>query len=112
MIYVFKDTFIKVVVKKPKEDAKVVRIRNELNRIDEIVKGRFEIFEYNKDLLIAYNFRSFSLNMDKNLRFRGKTFYGDIAIIGNNAENGDFRSLNQSEIEDILELINDKEMEI
>lgn len=91
-----KDLYIDVLIKEPNKNPIKKRIRNEIERITTLLKGRFDLIEYDDESFIAYNYKS---------KARGKIqvgqhiINGTIIIIGNNAEDGDFKALSDKQIE-------------
>lgn len=108
-----KDLYINVLIKEPNKDPKVVRIRNEVPRIQKILDGNFDLLEYNKDIFIAYNYKAKTLNMKDNIKVKDKQLKGTIIFIGNNEQEGDFRELNEKEVESIINTLElEKNVEI
>lgn len=100
-----KDLYINVLIKEPNKDPKVVRIRNEIPRIQKILGGDFDLLEYNKDIFIAYNYKAKTLKKEDNIKVKDKQLKGTIIFIGNNEQEGDFRELSAREITSISNIL-------
>ena len=92
------DLYINVLVKEPNRNPKLKRIRNEIARINKVLGSEdFELIEYDKNSFIIYDYNSKSKQQIQ----IGKYFFkGTIIIIGNNTEQGDFKSLTKEQIKD------------
>lgn len=93
------DLYINVLIKTPNKNPKIKRIRNELERIRKIVGGEFDLIEYDKDSFIAYNYK---LHSKKPIQVGNYLLSGNIVILRNDVENGDFASLTQKQISNFL----------
>ena len=89
--------YIKVLIKEPNKNPIVKRIRNEVDRLHKILGGDFDLIEYDDDSFIAYNYKSTSKNQ---IQIGKYLFNGTILIIGNNTEQGDFRTLTDEQIKE------------
>ncbi len=96
-----KDLYIEVLKKEPNKKPEIIRIRNEVPRIQKILGGKFEILEYTKDIFIMYNVESKKDELKSNITINGKEIKGDIIFIGNNIKEGDFRKLKENEMKQI-----------
>lgn len=92
-----KDLYINVLIKEPNKNPIQVRIRNEVERITTILKGRFDLIEYDNESFIAYNYKSKS---KEKIQIGEHIINGTIIIIGNNSEEGDFKALTKQQIKE------------
>lgn len=94
------DLYINVLIKTPNKNPKIKRIRNELDRIRKIVGGEFDLIEYDKDSFIAYNYK---LHSKHPIQIGNYLLSGNIVILRNDVENGDFASLTPEQMSDFIE---------
>ena len=92
-----KDLYIDVLIKEPNKNPVQMRIRNEIERITKILKGRFDLIEYDKESFIAYNYKS---KAKEKIQIGQYTINGTIIILGNNSEEGDFKALTKQQIQE------------
>lgn len=55
-----KNMYISILVKEPNKNPKEKRIQNTLQDIEIILKGNFDLIEYDNESFIAYNYKSVS----------------------------------------------------
>ena len=91
------DLYINVLIKEPNRNPIKKRIRNEVARINQILKGNFDLLEYDSDSFIAYNYNSKSKGK---IQIGQNIIYGTIIIIGNNPDIGDFKELSEEQIKE------------
>ena len=89
--------YINVLIKEPNKNPKVKRIRNEIDRLNKILGGDFDLLEYDENSFIAYNYKSTSQNQIQIGKYLLK---GTILVIGNNREECDFRTLTEEQIKE------------
>ena len=89
--------YIKVLIKEPNKNPIIKRIRNEIERLNRILGGDFDLIEYDENSFIAYNYKSTSKNQ---IQIGKHLFNGTILLIGNNKEEGDFRTLTDEQIKE------------
>lgn len=90
-----KDLYINVLIKEPNKNPIKKRIRNEVERITTLLKGKFELIEYDDESFIAYNYKSKSKGK---IQIGEHIIRGTIIIIGNNSKEGDFKALSEEQI--------------
>lgn len=89
---------IRVLFKAVGQPAKVMTIPNTLKAKQKLVGGLIEVVQYD-DVLLVCNDEGKILNMPPNLVFECDYVAGNCFVIGDDYENGDFRSLTFDEIE-------------
>jgi len=92
-----KNMYISILVKEPNKNPKTKRIRNTLEDIQIILKGKFDLIEYDNESFIAYNYKSKSkcqIQIGKHI------LNGTIIVIGNDEERGDFTTLRKEQIKE------------
>lgn len=92
-----KDLYINVLIKEPNKNPIQMRIRNEIERITTILKGKIDLIEYDDESFIIYNYKSKSKNR---IQIGEHIINGTIIIIGNNSEEGDFKALTKQQIKE------------
>lgn len=92
-----KEKKIRILYKKVGEKPIVKIIENTLEAKQELVGGLIEVVPY-EDVLIICNEEGKILNMPPNLVFDYDYIAGDCFVIGDDYENGDFKSLTQKEL--------------
>lgn len=89
---------IRILFKAVGQPAKIVTIPNTLQAKQRLVGGLIEVIQY-EDVLLICNEEGKILNMPPNLVFDYDYIAGNCFIIGDDYENGNFRSLTLDEIE-------------
>lgn len=89
---------IRILFKAVGQPAKIVTIPNTLQAKQRLVGGLIEVIQY-EDVLLVCNEEGKILNMPPNLVFDYDYIAGNCFIIGDDYENGNFRSLTLDEIE-------------
>lgn len=89
---------IRILFKAVGQPAKMVTIPNTLRAKQRLVGGLIEVVQY-EDVLLVCNEEGKILNMPPNLVFDYDYIAGNCFVIGDDYENGDFRSLTLDEIE-------------
>lgn len=89
---------VKVLYKKVGESPKVMIIDNNLEEKQKLVGGLIEVVPYMDNMLIVCNEEGKLLNLPPNAVFDIDYIAGDFFVIGDDYENGDFKSLDNEEI--------------
>ena len=89
---------IRILFKAVGQPAKMVTIPNTIRAKQRLVGGLIEVVQY-EDVLLVCNEEGKILNMPPNLVFDYDYIAGNCFVIGDDYENGDFRSLTLDEIE-------------
>jgi len=92
-----KEKKIRVLYKEVGKKPKIRIIDNTLEAKQKLVKGLIEVIPYN-NLLIVCNDEGKIMNLKPNLIFECDYIAGDCFVIGDDYENGDFKSLTMEEI--------------
>lgn len=92
-----REKFLKVLYKEVGELPKVLKIENTLEAKQKLVDGLIEVIPY-QDALIICNEEGKLLNMDANLIFDYDYIAGNCFIVGDDYQNGDFKSLTSEQI--------------
>lgn len=93
-----KEDKITVLLKKVNESPKVLKIKNTLEEKQKLVGGLIEVVPYIDKMLIICNEEGKLLNLKENVRFSNDYIVGDFFVIGDDYQNGDFKSLTNEEI--------------
>lgn len=104
-----KNLYINILVKEPNKNPKTKRIRNNLEEIQVILKGNFELLEYDDESFIAYNYKSSSkcqVQIGKHI------LNGTIIVIGNDEVRGDFTTLRKQQIKEYTKELSNKDTKI
>lgn len=104
-----KNMYISILVKEPNKNPKEKRIQNTLQDIEIILKGNFDLIEYDNESFIAYNYKSDSkcqIQIGKHI------LNGTIILIGNNEELGDFATLKKQQIKEFKREFSNKNTKI
>ena len=99
---------LKVMVKKVGKQPTVETIENTLKSKQQLVNGLIEIVPYNDEILIVCNEEGKLLNMPPNLIFDYDYIAGDCFFVGDDYENGDFKSLTNKQIKEVEEIIKER----
>ncbi len=89
---------LRILYKKVGKLPKVKIIKNTLEAKQELVKGLIEVIPY-KDMLLICNEEGKLLNESPNVIFDFDYIAGDCFVVGDDYENGDFKSLTNEQIE-------------
>ena len=100
---------LRILLKKVNEDPKVITIKNTLEAKQELVGGLIEVVPLDEETLIICNEEGKLLNLMPNLLFDYDYIAGDCFFVGDDYENGDFKSLTDEQIEDLKKVIKDRE---
>lgn len=92
---------LKVIIKKVGEEPYVDTIENTLEAKQKIVGGYIEVVDY-KDACLICNEEGKIMNLDPNVVFDYDYIAGDFLIVGDDYENGDFKSLTEEQIKEFI----------
>ena len=98
---------LKIVVKVG-EQPTIETIENTLEAKQKIVNGLIEVVPYNDEILLVCNEESKLLDMPPNLIFDYDYIAGDCFFVGNDYKKGDFNSLTERQIEEVKEMIKER----
>ena len=93
-----KENEITILYKRVNENPKVLKIKNTLEEKQKLVGGLIEVVPYIDNMLIICNEEGKIYNLKENVRFSNDYIAGDFFVIGDDYENGDFKSLTDEEI--------------
>lgn len=103
------DDELRILLKKVGQAPSIEVIKNTLEEKQRIVDGLIEVVPY-KDVLIICNEEGKILNQKPNILFDYDYIAGDCFFVGDDYENGDFKSLNKEQITDILDMLNNRSL--
>ena len=95
---------LKIVLKKVGEEPEVMNIENTLEAKQKLVDGWIEVVSVTEDILLVCNEEGKLDNRPPNLLFDYDYIAGDCFFIGDDYENGDFKSLTDEQIEEVKEI--------
>lgn len=98
---------LRILVKRVGKAPSVEIIKKTLEEEQKIVGGLIEVMEY-KDTLIVCNDEGKILNQKPNILFEYDYIAGDCFFVGDDYENGDFKSLTKEQIIDIRDMLNSR----
>lgn len=104
-----KNMYISILVKEPNKNPKTKRIRNTLEDIQIILKGKFDLIEYDNESFIAYNYKS---NSKCQIQIGKHILNGTIIVIGNDEERGDFTTLRKEQIKEFEKEFSNKNTKV
>lgn len=99
-----KNKELKIVLKKVGEEPKIMNIENTLEAKQKLVDGWIEVISVTEDILLVCNEEGKLDNLPPNLLFDYDYIAGDCFFIGDDYENGDFKSLTDEQIEEVKEI--------
>lgn len=103
------DDELRILLKKVGQTPSIEVIKNTLEEKQRIVDGLIEVVPY-KDVLIICNEEGKLLNQKPNILFDYDYIAGDCFFVGDDYENGDFKSLTKEQITDILDMLNNRSL--
>lgn len=103
---------LKIVFKAVGEDPKIMEIENTLEAKQELVGGLIEVVPYKNDLLLICNEEGKITDLKPNLKFDYDFIVGDCFIVGDDYENGDFKSLTDEEIKVVIEDLKERTIDL
>ena len=89
---------MKILYKEPGKPCEVKEIENTLEVMQELVGGLIEVVCWD-DVLLIFNEEGKLMNLEPNLMFEFDYIAGNCLIVGDDFENGEFKSLTDEEIE-------------
>lgn len=99
---------LKVIFKEVGKDPVVMEIDDTLEAKQKLVGGLIEIVPYKDDLLLICNEEGKITNLKPNLQFDYDYIAGNCFIVGDDYENSGFKSIENSQIEDIKKDLEDR----
>lgn len=96
---------VKIILKKVGEEPQEMIIDNTLNAKQELVGGLIEVVPYNVDgeeMLIICNEEGKLQGLRANITLGFDYIAGDFFVIGDDFENGDFKSLTKKQIQKVM----------
>ena len=100
---------IKIIFKEPGKPCEVKEIENELKVLQELVGGLIEVINFD-DLLLICNEEGKLMNLEPNLLFEFDYIAGNCLLVGDDFENGEFKSLTDYEIEEYSRILNNNNL--
>ena len=95
---------IRIVLKKVSKEPKVMNIENSLESKQKLVNGLIEVVPVTDDILLICNEEGKLENLVPNLVFDHDFIAGDCFFIGDDYENGDFKSLTDEQIKEVFDI--------
>lgn len=102
---------LRVLLKRFGREPEIKIIENTLEAKQNLVGGLIELVSYD-DLLLVCNEEGKLLNMPPNLLFDYDYIAGDCFLVGDDYENGDFRSLTDEEIEEYTQKLKERSSKV
>lgn len=99
---------LKIIFKEVGKDPVVMEIDDTLEAKQKLVGGLIEIVPYKDDLLLVCNEEGKITNLKPNLQFDYDYIAGNCFIVGDDYENSGFKSIEDSQIEDIKKDLEDR----
>lgn len=99
---------LKVIFKEVGKDPVVMEIDDTLEAKQKLVGGLIEIVPYKDDLLLVCNEEGKITNLKPNLQFDYDYIAGNCFIVGDDYENSGFKSIEESQVEDIKKDLEDR----
>jgi antirestriction protein len=99
---------LKVIFKEVGKDPVEMEIEDTLEAKQKLVGGLIEVVPYKDDLLLICNEEGKITNLKPNLQFDYDYIAGNCFVIGDDYENGDFKSVEANQIEDIKKDLEDR----
>lgn len=99
---------LKVIFKEVGKEPVVMEIDDTLEAKQELVGGLIEIVPYKDDLLLVCNEEGKITNLKPNLQFDYDYIAGNCFIVGDDYENSGFKSIEESQIEEIKKDLEDR----
>lgn len=95
---------IRIVLKNVAEEPRVMNIENSLEAKQKLVNGLIEVVPVTDDILLICNEEGKLENLLPNLVFDYDFIAGDCFFIGDDYENGDFKSLTDEQIKEVFDI--------
>ena len=97
---------LRILMKRVNQEPEEMEIEDTLEAKQALVDGLIEVVYVTDGILLICNEEGKLLNMPPNLMFEFDYIAGDCFFIGDDYENGDFKSLTDEQIEEVKELCN------
>ena len=104
-----KEKELRIVLKKVGEIPEIMNIENTLEAKQKLVGGLIEVVSVTDNILLICNEEGKLENLFPNLVFDYDYIAGDCFFVGDDYENGDFKSLTNEQIEEIKDLCKERE---
>ena len=104
-----KEKELRIVLKKVGEIPEIMNIENTLEAKQKLVGGLIEVVSVTDNILLICNEEGKLENLFPNLVFDYDYIAGDCFFVGDDYENGDFKSLTDEQIEEIKDLCKERE---
>lgn len=104
----FENKKLKVIYKEVGKDPIVMEIDDTLEAKQKLVGGLIEVVPYKDDLLLICNEEGKITNLKPNLQFDYDYIAGNCFVVGDDYENSGFKSIENSQIEDIKKDLEDR----
>ena len=104
-----KEKELRIVLKKVGEIPEIMNIENTLEAKQKLVGGLIEVVSVTDNILLICNEEGKLENLFPNLIFDYDYIAGDCFFVGDDYENGDFKSLTDEQIEEIKDLCKERE---
>lgn len=95
---------LKIVLKKVDEEPKLMNIENTLEAKQKLVDGLIEVVRISDDILLVCNEEGKLENLQPNLMFDYDYIAGDCFFVGDDYNNGNFKSLTDEQIEEVKDI--------
>ena len=102
------DKKLRVIYKEVGKEPVVMEIEDTLEAKQKLVGGLIEVVPYKEDLLLVCNEEGKILNQKPNINFGYDYIAGNCFVIGDDFENAGFKSVEESQIEDIKKDLEDR----
>ena len=100
---------IRIVLKKVAEKPKVMNIENTLEAKQKLVNGLIEVVQITDDILLICNEEGKLENLLPNLVFDYDYIVGDCFFVGDDYENGDFKSLTDEQVKEVFAICQNRQ---
>ena len=104
-----KEKELRIVLKKVGEIPEIMNIENTLEAKQKLVGGLIEVVSVTDNILLICNEEGKLENLFPNLVFDYDYIAGDCIFVGDDYENGDFKSLTDDQIDEIKDLCKERE---
>ena len=104
-----KEKELRIVLKKVGENPEIMNIENTLEAKQKLVGGLIEVVGLTEDILLICNEEGKLENLQPNLLFDYDYIAGDCFFIGDDYNNGDFKSLTDEQIKEVKDICNKRQ---
>ena len=105
-----KEKELRIVLKKVGRNPEIMNIENTLDAKQKLVGGLIEVVGLTEDILLVCNEEGKLDNLLPNLMFDFDYIAGDCFFIGDDCENGNFKSLTDEQINEVYDICNTREI--